>query len=171
MIQCWLKRRKREGIAFHVSSWRSKDENRLILIMRLCIFFQILKTMLVMYYAHIGRVMSLYFLQSLYGHLLDDASINRQCKCIWNGAIIITLNVMKHYYLYEIEFLLFIWIWIYLRMICVIPYSNDRNLYLVLYTCFIFYSVCSKNWGRIHTISIGEMNKSILLKYNNNRMV
>lgn len=37
--------------------------------------------MLVMYYAHIGRVMSLYFLQSLYGHLLDDASIKSQCKC------------------------------------------------------------------------------------------
>ena len=37
--------------------------------------------MLVMYYAHIGRVMSLYFLQSLYGHLLDDASITSRCKC------------------------------------------------------------------------------------------
>ena len=37
--------------------------------------------MLVMYYAHIGRVILLYFLQSLYGHLLDDASINSQCKC------------------------------------------------------------------------------------------
>ena len=37
--------------------------------------------MLVMYYAHIGRVMLLYFLQSLYGHLLDDASITSRCKC------------------------------------------------------------------------------------------
>ena len=27
---CWLKRRKREGIAIHLSSWRSKKKNRLI---------------------------------------------------------------------------------------------------------------------------------------------
>ena len=64
--------------------------------------------MLVMYYAHIGRVMLLYFLQSLYGHLLDDASITSRCKCHQKRGYDEHLKREIYYYKYDIEFLLLI---------------------------------------------------------------
>ena len=86
-----------------------------------------------MYYAHIGRVMLLYFLQSLYGHLLDDASITRRCKCHQKRGYDehlkreeILLQIRDRIFTFDLN----------LVLICkyiVIPCSSDRCLHSVFY--------------------------------------